>query len=59
MSAVMNAGGWRCTAPQARERLALTLSLAAMAFGLFWLIWILVETIRLGSEGWRWRSSPR
>ena len=25
--------------------LALTLSLAAMAFGLFWLIWILVETV--------------
>ena len=30
---------------------ALTLSLAAMAFGLFWLIWILVETIRLGLGG--------
>jgi len=26
----------------------LTLSLAAMAFGLFWLAWILIETIRLG-----------
>mgnify|MGYP000925909668 CR=1 FL=1 len=31
--------------------LALTLSLAAMAFGLFWLIWILVETVRLGMGG--------
>jgi phosphate transport system permease protein len=31
--------------------LALTLSLAAMAFGLFWLIWILVETVRLGIDG--------
>jgi len=31
--------------------IALTLSLAAMAFGLFWLIWILVETIRLGLGG--------
>jgi len=31
--------------------LALTLSLAAMAFGLFWLIWILAETIRLGVGG--------
>jgi phosphate transport system permease protein len=30
---------------------ALTLSLAAMAFGLFWLIWILVETVRLGIGG--------
>jgi phosphate transport system permease protein len=30
---------------------ALTLSLAAMAFGLFWLAWILVETIRLGIGG--------
>ncbi len=31
--------------------LALTLSLAAMAFGLVWLIWILVETVRLGVGG--------
>ena len=31
--------------------IALTLSLTAMAFGLFWLIWILVETIRLGLGG--------
>lgn len=31
--------------------LALTLSLAAMAFGVFWLIWILFETIRLGIGG--------
>jgi len=30
---------------------ALTLSLAAMAFGLVWLIWILFETIRLGIGG--------
>ncbi len=30
---------------------ALTLSLAAMAFGLFWLIWILFETVRLGLGG--------
>jgi len=37
-----------------RKRLnlvALTLSLAAMAFGLFWLIWILFETVRLGIGG--------
>ncbi len=31
--------------------LALSLSLAAMAFGLFWLAWILFETIRLGLGG--------
>jgi phosphate transport system permease protein len=30
---------------------ALALSLAAMAFGVFWLIWILIETIRLGIGG--------
>ena len=30
---------------------ALTLALCAMAFGLFWLIWILAETIRLGVGG--------
>ena len=31
--------------------LALTLSLGAMAFGLFWLLWILIETFRLGIGG--------
>ena len=30
---------------------ALTLALAAMAFGIFWLVWILVETVRLGIGG--------
>jgi phosphate transport system permease protein len=30
---------------------ALALSLGAMAFGLFWLIWILIETVRLGIGG--------
>ena len=30
---------------------ALSLALAAMAFGLFWLIWILIETVRLGVGG--------
>ena len=33
------------------NRVALTLSLMAMAFGLFWLFWILIETVRLGVEG--------
>ena len=30
---------------------ALSLALAAMAFGLFWLVWILIETTRLGLGG--------
>ena len=30
---------------------ALVLSMAAMAFGLFWLTWILIETVRLGLGG--------
>ncbi len=33
------------------NRMALTLSLAAMAFGVFWLVWILWETLRLGLGG--------
>ena len=33
------------------NQVALTLSLAAMAFGVFWLIWILWETLRLGIGG--------
>ena len=33
------------------NRIALALSLAAMAFGLFWLVWILWETVRLGVGG--------
>ena len=39
---------------QSRKRInviALALSLAAMAFGVFWLIWILFETVRLGIGG--------
>ena len=33
------------------NRVALTLSLMAMVFGLFWLFWILFETVRLGIGG--------
>lgn len=33
------------------NQVALALSLAAMAFGVFWLIWILFETLRLGVGG--------
>ena len=39
--------------------IALTLSLAAMAFGLFWLIWILWDTIRLGVDGLSWALFTR
>lgn len=34
-----------------KNRLALTVSLAAMAFGLFWLVWILWTTLKLGMSG--------
>ena len=43
----------------ARKRVnsvALALSLAAMAFGVFWLVWILWETIRLGVGGLTWAT---
>jgi phosphate transport system permease protein len=33
------------------NRVALALSLVAMAFGVFWLVWILWETVRLGIGG--------
>ena len=33
------------------NQIALTLALGAMAFGLFWLFWILIETVRLGIDG--------
>lgn len=33
------------------NRIALLLSLVAMAFGVFWLVWILFETVRLGVGG--------
>lgn len=36
---------------KAVNSIALVLSLAAMVFGVFWLVWILVETIRLGVGG--------
>jgi phosphate transport system permease protein len=34
---------------------ALVLSLAAMSFGVFWLLWILFETFRLGLGGLSWQ----
>ena len=56
----MNAAGLGAVDPgrlrkhQQRKRMnvmALSLSMAAMAFGMFWLAWILFETIRLGVGG--------
>jgi phosphate transport system permease protein len=55
MNAVIDAG--RQAKARSRRRInavALTLSMAAMAFGLFWLIWILIETFRLGVGGLTW-----
>lgn len=36
---------------QTRNRIALTLSMLTMAFGLFWLIWILFATVTRGVDG--------
>jgi phosphate transport system permease protein len=55
MSAVLSAGDHARMGKHLKRKrmnvIALSLSLAAMAFGLFWLAWILFETIRLGIGG--------
>ncbi|MES2362529.1 MAG: phosphate ABC transporter permease PstA [Pseudomonadota bacterium] len=52
MSAVMQDARLAKFARRKRvNQIALVLSLGAMAFGLFWLAWILFETIRLGIGG--------
>jgi phosphate transport system permease protein len=38
------------------NKIALSLSLAAMVFGVFWLVWILWETVRLGAQGLTWAT---
>jgi phosphate transport system permease protein len=38
------------------NRMALALALAAMAFGVFWLVWILFETVTLGFSGLTWAT---
>jgi phosphate transport system permease protein len=38
------------------NQVALALSIAAMAFGVFWLVWILFETVRLGAGGLTWAT---
>jgi phosphate transport system permease protein len=54
MSGLMSLDARRMRKHANRKRVnavALTLSLGAMAFGLFWLAWILFETVRLGIGG--------
>jgi phosphate transport system permease protein len=54
MSALAPSHDRRLSLHNRRKRInvvALTLSLLAMAFGIFWLLWILIETIRLGVGG--------
>ncbi|MGX9237671.1 phosphate ABC transporter permease PstA [Pantoea ananatis] len=41
---------WRST----KNKIALTMSLLTMAFGLFWLVWILFTTISRGLDGLSW-----
>ena len=41
---------WRST----KNKIALTLSLLTMAFGLFWLVWILFATVTRGVDGLSW-----
>lgn len=62
MTAVMPVADWALTKSKlarhrARKRInaiALTLALLAMSSGLFWLVWILFETARLGIGGLVW-----
>ena len=54
MTAVSSVSGSRMAMHLRRKRvnaIALTLAFAAMAFGVFWLIWILYATVRLGASG--------
>ena len=54
MSASAALAASRASHHASRKRInlvALAMSLAAMAFGIFWLLWILFETIRLGFGG--------
>jgi phosphate transport system permease protein len=47
---------WMYLARKRVNRIALTLSLMAMAFGVFWLVWILWSTVRLGIGGLTWTA---
>ena len=50
MSAI-NAANLTYRARKRTNAAMLTVSAAALAFGLFWLIWILVTTLQLGVSG--------
>ena len=54
MTALSTVSGSRMAMHVRRKRVnlvALTLAFGAMAFGVFWLIWILYATVRLGASG--------
>jgi phosphate transport system permease protein len=54
MSSITTLDASRLAIHYRRKRInviALALSLGAMAFGVFWLLWILFETVRLGLDG--------
>ena len=54
MTALSAVSGSRMKMHMRRKRvnvIALTLAFAAMVFGVFWLIWILYATVRLGASG--------
>ena len=58
MSTLASLDAGRLAMHRKRKRVnvvALTLSLGAMAFGIFWLIWILYETVHLGIGGLSWQ----
>lgn len=58
-AASQRAGDYRLPLHRRRKTInaiALGLSLAAMAFGVFWLLWILIETFRLGIDGLTWAT---
>jgi len=58
MSTLASLDAGRLAMHRKRKRVnvvALALSLGAMAFGVFWLIWILFETVHLGLGGLSWQ----
>jgi phosphate transport system permease protein len=57
MTTLSSVSGTRLAMHVRRKRVntvALTLAFGAMAFGVFWLVWILFETIVLGAGGMSW-----
>lgn len=57
MSGISAVSGSRLAMHRRRKRVnavALALAFAAMVFGVFWLVWILFETVVLGASGMSW-----